>query len=37
MRIWTKRAAGVGAIIGGLLVAGSVAAHAADLPLVVCV
>ena len=34
MKIWTKRAAGVGAIIGGLLVAGSVAANAADLPLV---
>ena len=33
MKIWTKRAAGVGAIIGGLLVAGSVAANAADLPL----
>ncbi len=34
MKIWTKRAAGVSAIIGGLLVAGSVAANAADLPLV---
>jgi hypothetical protein len=34
VKIWTKRAAGVGAIIGGLLVAGSVAANAADLPLV---
>ncbi len=33
MKIWSKRAAGVGAIIGGLLVAGSVAANAADLPL----
>ena len=34
MKIWTKRAAGMGAIIGALLVAGSVAANAADLPLV---
>lgn len=34
MKIWTKRAAGVSAIIGGLLVAGSVAANAADLPVV---
>ncbi len=33
MKIWTKRAAGVGAIIGGLLVAGTVAASASDLPL----
>jgi len=33
VKLWTKRAAGVGAIIGGLLVAGSVAANAADLPL----
>jgi hypothetical protein len=33
VKIWSKRAAGVGAIIGGLLVAGSVAANAADLPL----
>ncbi len=32
MKIWTKRAAGVGAIIGGLLIAGSVAASASDLP-----
>jgi hypothetical protein len=34
VKIWTKRAAGMGAIMGALLVAGSVAAHAADLPLV---
>jgi hypothetical protein len=34
VKIWTKRAAGMGAIIGALLVAGSVAANAADLPLV---
>jgi len=33
VKIWTKRAAGVGAIIGGLLVAGTVAAGASDVPL----
>jgi len=31
VNIWTKRAAGVGAIVGGLLLAGSVAASAMDL------
>jgi hypothetical protein len=34
VKIWTKRAASVGAILGGLLVAGTVAANAADLPMV---
>jgi periplasmic divalent cation tolerance protein len=34
VKIWSKRAVGVGAIIGGLLVAGTVAAGAADLPVV---
>ncbi len=34
MKIWTKRAAGVGAIIGGLLVAGTVAANAAPMSMV---
>lgn len=33
MKTWTKRAAGVSAIIGGLLVAGTVAAGASDLPI----
>jgi hypothetical protein len=31
VKIWSKRAAGIGAIIGGLLVAGTVAAGASDL------
>ncbi len=31
MKIWTKRAVGVSAILGGLLVAGTVAASASDL------
>jgi hypothetical protein len=34
VKIWTKRAAGIGAIIGGLLVAGTVAANAAPLSMV---
>ena len=33
MKIWTKRTAAIGAILGGLLVAGTIAASASDLPL----